>query len=69
MDLEFIGYSFRLSGIKCCLQRCFGMGIQIVHHQTNLLHVRIMLINKFLDKVRPIHFCPLFSDCGIPLTS
>src|SRR2546426_826150 len=29
----------------------------------------IMLINKFLYKVCPIHFCPLLSDCGIPLAS
>jgi hypothetical protein len=31
--------------------------------------VRRMLINTCLDKVRPIHFCPLRSDCGIPATS
>ena len=28
-----------------------------------------MLINKFLDKVRPIHFCSLLSDFRIPLTN
>ena len=44
------------------------MGIQIVHHQTEFLDVGIMLIKKFLDKVRPINFCPLLSDFGIPLT-
>ena len=29
------------------------MGIQIVHHEANLLYVGIMLINQFFDKVRP----------------
>ena len=42
----------------------FGVGIQIVHHEANFLYVRIMLINKFLDKVRPINFCPLLCDFG-----
>jgi hypothetical protein len=45
------------------------MGIQIVHHEANFLHMGIMLINQFLDKVRPISLCPLRSDFGIPLTS
>jgi len=68
MDLSFIGYSFRLRGIKCFIQRGFGVGIQIVHHQANLLCMGILLINKFLDKVRPINFCPLCSDLRITLT-
>ena len=45
------------------------MGMKIIHHETYFLYVRIMLINKFLDKVRPINFGPLLSDCSIPLTS
>jgi hypothetical protein len=45
------------------------MGIQIVHYEANFLHMGIMLINKCLDKVRPIHFCPLRSDFSITLTS
>jgi hypothetical protein len=40
----------------------------MVHHEANLLHVGIMLINQFFDKVRPIHFCSLLSDFGLPLT-
>jgi hypothetical protein len=44
------------------------MGIAIVHHQANLLHVGRMLINKFLDKVRPINFCPLICYCYCPST-
>ena len=69
MARSCIGYAFRRSGLKGFIQRCFGMGIQIVQHQTTLLHVRILLINKFLDKVRPLHCGPLFRNCGIPLTS
>ena len=45
------------------------MGIKIIHHEADLLCVRIMLINKFLDKISPINFCPLFSDFGMTLTS
>ena len=45
------------------------MGIEIVHHEANFLYVRIMLVNKFLDKVRPIHFCPCLRNFGIPLPS
>ena len=68
MDREFIRDAFRLRGIKCFIQRGCGMGMQIVHHQTEFLHVGRMLINKFLDKVCPINFGPLLSDFGIPLT-
>ena len=64
MALSVSGYSLRLSGLTCFIQRCLGMSIQMVHHQTNFLHVWILLINKFLDKVRPIHCCPRFRDCG-----
>ncbi len=69
MDLSFICYAFRLRGIKCFIQRCFGVGIEMVHRQADSLHVRRMLINKFLDKICPINFCPLLSDFSIPLTS
>ena len=68
MDVSFVGDSFRLMGIKCFVKRSFGVGIQIVHHEANLLHVGIMLINQFFDKVRPIHFGALLSDFGLPLT-
>jgi hypothetical protein len=44
------------------------MGIEIVHHQTNFFHMRIMLINKFSDKIRPINLCPLCCDFRISLT-
>jgi hypothetical protein len=54
MDLSFIRDAFRLRRIKGFIQRSFGVGMQIVHHETNLLHVGIMLINKFFDKMRPI---------------
>jgi hypothetical protein len=68
MALSFIRDSFRLRRIKRFIQRCFGMSIQIVHHETNPLHVRIMLVNKFFDKVCPIHFSALLRYFGIPLT-
>ena len=67
MDRSFIRDSFRLRRIKGFIQRSFGVGIQIVHHEANLLHVGIMLINQFFDKVRPIHFGALLSDFGLPL--
>ena len=56
MDLSFIRDSFRLRGIKCFIERCFGVGMQIIHHQTKFVYMRIMLINKLLDKVRPVNF-------------
>jgi hypothetical protein len=68
MDLSFIRDSFRLRRIKGFIQRSLGVGMQIVHHEAHLRHVGRMLINQFLDKVRPIHFCSLRSDFGLPLT-
>jgi hypothetical protein len=68
MDLSFICDSFRLRRSKGFIKRSFGVGIQIVHHEANLLHVRIMLINQFFDKVRPIYLCSLLSDFGLPFT-
>jgi hypothetical protein len=69
MSLSFISYAFRLRGNKCFIKRGFGVGMPIVHHQANLLHVRIILVNQGLDKMCPITFCPLLTDCGIPLPS
>jgi hypothetical protein len=69
MDLSFIRDSFRLRGIKCFIERCFGVGIQIIHHQTKFVYMRIMLINKLLEKVRPVNFCSLLRDFGYPLSS
>jgi hypothetical protein len=68
MALSFIRDSFRLRRIKSFIQRCFGVGIEIVHHQTNFFHMRIMLINKFSDKMRPIHLGSLRGDFRISLT-
>ena len=68
MDLSCIRDSFRLRRIKGFIQRSFGVGMQIVHHEANRLHVGIMLVNQFFDQVRPIHFCSLRSDFGLPLT-
>jgi hypothetical protein len=68
MDLSFIRDSFRLRRIKGFIKSGFGMGIQIVHDEANLLHVRRMVIQQFFDKVRPIHFCAPRSHFGMPLT-
>jgi hypothetical protein len=68
MDLSFIRDPFRLRWIKSFIKRRLGMGIEIVHHQTNFFHMRLMLINKFSDKIRPIHLCPLCCDLSISLT-
>jgi hypothetical protein len=67
MALSFLRDSFRLRRIKGCIQSGFGMGIESVHDEANLLHVRIMLIHQFFDKVRPILLRALLSHCGIPL--
>ncbi len=69
MDHSFIGYSFRLRRIKCFIKRSFSVRIEIVHHEADFLHMRIMLINKVLYKMRPINFCPLLSDFGVSLTN
>ena len=69
MDVSFIGDSFRLLRGKGFIKRCFGVGIQIIHHEANFLSMGIMLINQCVDKVRPVNFCPLISDFGIALTS
>jgi hypothetical protein len=45
------------------------VSIQIIHYKADFLHVRIMLINKFLDKVRPINFRPLLCDFCHTLSS
>jgi hypothetical protein len=45
MDLSFIRDSFRLRRIKGFIKSGFGMGIQIVHHEANFLHMGLMLIN------------------------
>ena len=42
--------------------------MQIIHHQTKFVYMRIMLINKLLDKVRPVNFCSLLRDFGYPLS-
>ena len=48
MDVSFVGDSFRLMGIKCFVKRSFGVGIEIIHHQTDFLHMRRMLVNECL---------------------
>jgi hypothetical protein len=45
------------------------MGRKIIHPEADLLYVRIMLSNKFLDKRGPINFCPLLRACGMTVTS
>ena len=67
--LSFICDSFGLMGGKCFIKRGVSMGMKIIHHEADFLCVRIMLIHKCLDKVGPIHFCPLLSDFGMTLTS
>jgi hypothetical protein len=69
VKLSFLRESFRLRGIKGFIERGIGMGMQIVHHEADFLHMGRMVINKFLDKVRPIHLGPRRSDFGIPLAS
>jgi len=69
MDLSFICDSFCLRGGKCFIKRGCGMGMKIIHHEADFLCMRIMVINKFLDKVCPINFCPLLRDFGMTLTS
>jgi len=69
MDLSFIRDSLRFRGITCFRKRGFRVGMQMVHHEANLRPMGSMLLNKCLDKVRPITCCPLRSDFGISLTS
>jgi hypothetical protein len=68
MDRSFIRDSLRLRGSKSFIKRGFGVGIAIGHDQTNFFHMRIRLINKLSDKIRPINLCPLCRDFGIALT-
>src|SRR2546422_6464438 len=44
------------------------MGIEIIHHQTDFLYMRIMLVNEHLYKVGPVNFGTLISHLGIALT-
>jgi hypothetical protein len=69
LDCSFIRDSFRLRGIQCFIERCFGVGMQSIHHQTKFFPMRILLIHKLLDTVRPVNFCSLLRDCGYPLSS
>ena len=69
MDRAFLRDALRLRGITCFIQRCFGMGMQLVHHQTQFFHMGIMLINKFADNVCPLYWCSLRSPFGLPLAS
>ena len=69
MERSCIGDSFGLRGVKGFIQRGLGVGMQIVHHEADLLSMRSMLINKFLDKMRPIHFRSLIRDLCRPLAS
>jgi hypothetical protein len=69
MDLLFVCDSFGLRGVKGFIQRGCGMGMQIVHHEADFLDMRILLIHKFLDKVRPINFRSLIRDFCRPLSS
>jgi hypothetical protein len=59
MDVERIGDSLGLRGLTCFRQRSCGMGMQIVHHEADVLDMRIMLLKQFLDNMRPIHFWAL----------
>jgi hypothetical protein len=68
MDREFLRESLRLRRIKGFRKRGCGRGRQIVHHEAHLLPMGSMLINQFLDKVRPIHLRALLCHFGIPLT-
>jgi hypothetical protein len=69
MDLSFLRDAFRLRRIKGFIERCGGVGMQIIHHQTKFFHMRIMLVNTRLKKVRPVNFCALLRDFGSPLSS
>jgi hypothetical protein len=68
MDRELIRASCRRRRITCFIQRGFGMGMPMVHHQTKFAHLRIMLLNKCWDKVGPLNWGPLRSDVGVPLS-
>jgi hypothetical protein len=69
MDLAFVCDSFGLRGVKGFRQRGGAMGIQLVHHEADCLDMRILLIHKCLDNVRPIHFRSLIRDFCRPLSS
>jgi hypothetical protein len=67
MDRSWIGNALGLSGGKGFRKRGLSVRMPMVHHPAHLFHVRSMVLNQFVDNVRPIHCCPRRSDCGIPL--
>jgi hypothetical protein len=68
MDLSFLRDSLRLRRLKSFIKSGFGVGIEMVHSQANFFYMRIMLINKFSEKIRPINLGPLCCDFRISLT-
>jgi hypothetical protein len=67
-DRSCIRDAFRLRRLNGVRQRSMGVGMPMVPHEANLLHVGIMLVHQVCDHVRPIHVCSLRRDCGLPLT-
>ena len=68
MQRALLGDAFGLRGVKDFIQRGVGVGSAIVQHQAHFFCVRILLLNKCVENVCPLHRCPRLRDFGTPLT-
>jgi hypothetical protein len=60
--------SFRLRRIKSVIKRGFGIRIAMVHHSTNFVHIRIMLLHQLTETIRPINRCALCCAFRVSVT-
>lgn len=67
MQFQLFQQTPGLSRREYLIEGGWSMGIQVIHHQHNLLGVRIVDIDHLPDEAGPIHFRPLGRDLRIAL--
>ncbi len=55
MDLQAVAKTLRLGGSEGFVKRGAGVRVEIVHHENDLLRMRIMRVAKIADQMCPVH--------------
>jgi hypothetical protein len=62
MDLQLVRQPFGLGGRESFVERAGGVRVEVIHHQHDLLGVRVVHVDQLFDAARPIQAGPPLGD-------
>src|SRR3989337_2760771 len=66
VNLQLVGKALGLGWRKRFIQRAWAMGVELIHHQDDLLRLRVLHVHEVLNALCPLHPPPPVANVELP---